>query len=94
MKANIIRGKHGKDPIMRLLMAVREPFSSWKMVPVCCNKQGRPCDAGGLRRHPKRGPIVYKFFFTCNINIKPKTLVFIMLKPKIILQQSIHKEGF
>ena len=37
---------------------------------------------------------MYNFFFTCNINIKPKTLVFIMLKPKIILQQSIHKEGF
>ena len=59
------------------------------------DKQGRPCGAGGLRRHSKRGPIVYKFFFfTCNINIKPKTLVFIMLKLKIILQQSIHKEGF
>ena len=25
--------------------------------------QGRPCGAGGLRRHSKRGPIVYKFFF-------------------------------
>ena len=24
--------------------------------------QGRPCGAGGLRRHSKRGPIVYKFF--------------------------------
>ena len=55
---------------------------------------GRSCGAGGLRQHSKRGSIVYKFFFTCNINIKPKTLVFIMLKPKIILQQSIHKEGF
>ena len=25
--------------------------------------QGRPCGARGLRRHSKRGPIVYKFFF-------------------------------
>ena len=25
--------------------------------------QGRPCGTGGLRRHSKRGPIVYKFFF-------------------------------
>ena len=25
--------------------------------------QGRPCGAGGLRRHSKRGPIVYNFFF-------------------------------
>ena len=24
---------------------------------------GRLCGAGGLRRHSKRGPIVYKFFF-------------------------------
>ena len=53
-----------------------------------------PVARGDLRRHSKRGPIVYNFFFTCNINIKPKTLVFIMLKPKIILQQLIHKEGF
>ena len=26
-------------------------------------EQGRPCGAGGLRRHSKRGPIVYKNFF-------------------------------
>ena len=25
--------------------------------------QGRSCGAGDLRRHSKRGPIVYKFFF-------------------------------
>ena len=24
--------------------------------------QGRPCGAGGLRRHSKKGPIVYKFW--------------------------------
>ena len=41
---------------------------------------------GGLRRHSKRGLLCINFFFTYNINIKPKTLVFIMLKPKIILQ--------
>ena len=46
-----IRGnKVSFDPIKLVLMAG-------------ATSQGRPCGAGGLRRHAKRGPIVYKFFF-------------------------------
>ena len=35
---------------------------SVNVVEVWYDRQGRPCGAGGLRRHSKRGPIVYKFF--------------------------------
>ena len=91
--ACIIRDEDGRMPLHLAVMkgqveVIRELVTAWP------EAAGPALWRGGPKRHSKRGPIVYTFFFTCNINIKPKTLVFIMLKPKIILQQSIHKEGF